>query len=200
MDISTHQGLSVPATAAAALDALCGGVHRGALQRCVVRVGERAEIDLRALSAELGEERASALGRYWLRARDLSAGTAVGTEVIVIERRVGVWKQDTGKNKQDLGPQLEALGRLGPRIADALDEALGPKEGEEHRFSVTTTAKVLPQELGGPLGPGELRRRFVITVRYAPWRDRKVRRLAQLEALSEEAWPVEGDLIEVWKP
>ena len=28
-----------------------------------------------------------------------------------------------------------------------------------------------------------------LTARYASWRDRKLRRLAQLEALSDEVWP-----------
>lgn len=43
--------------------------------------------------------------------------------------------------------------------------------------------------LGGALSPGEEAREIKVTVRYAKWRDRRVRRLVRVDVYTHELWP-----------
>lgn len=198
MDGPTSDGtgaLGVPAACAAVLDAVCG-VHVDVAAALVV-VGERTEVDLDALAREHGDDVARALAGFWERTRrmnrQLGLGTAAGTEVVMVRRGLGEWRQGTGRHKSDLSEQLGAMGRLGPSVASALDGLLAAGDGVERSEDLVVLDGALPACLGGPMGPCEQRRVLRVTARYAAWRDRRLRRLAVVEALADEVWPVPDD-------
>ena len=198
-----HHGtpLSVPVGVAGVLDALSGTGHD--LSAATVVLGKRCELDLDAVTALRGPVAARALVEYWDDTRRLATlvgrGTAAGQDVVVVRRQLGVWRQRTGRDKADLAEQFEALSRLGPSVTDELDELLGPRDEGEAAAELVVLDRSLPEALGGPATLCEQRRVLRVVARYAPWRDRKLRRLASLEALCDEVWPEPGPaLLEAW--
>lgn len=161
---------------------------------CQVRVGNRLEVDLDRLAA-------------------VDAGLAEDIELATqrVGKGRGVWEvlvasytqKASGAGKSDLNdvfaslldnPSMAAVcdvllrGEPDRQAAAALCEALGGSledNGDILVAEVVLPATGLGELLGGPAWPGEQARKLQLTVRHAPWRDRQVRRLAQVNVYAQ---------------
>lgn len=182
------------------------------LEGCGVQVGERVELDLGAAAGVLGEGTCDALRRYAQACRDFFdtwvAGGDPGPWVVVRRTLVSVRQQDTKQHRVDLGGHLEAAADI-PLLGEVLDLACGAdpdwdevrhlgeaagvavlEDGNETTVELSLpTATVWPELLGGVPTRGELSRTVTAVVNHAAWRDRRNRRLVQLEVVAEEMWP-----------
>lgn len=147
--------------------------------------------------------------------RDRVAGMAwLRTRRVLIDAAQSTAKKD----KRDLSEEFLALTDAGPlarlvieaTAADpdrALVQSMAKAIGGTAEFDVVpntatgtsaTTAATLtlpmagtmwwPSALGGIAWPGEVGREAVVGLRYAAWRDRRVRRLATVRVTSTELW------------
>lgn len=130
--------------------------------------------------------------------RHLDAGEEPGPW-IAIRRTLARYDQQTGTGtKADLDAQYHAMAdhpELGPVVHDAcaktldLDRLAGygcdiwvGDDGASAAIQVVVEgSRDWPDELGGPGRQGEIERHFVLWVRQAPWRDRRVRRLVRVD-------------------
>jgi hypothetical protein len=193
-------GATVPVAAAMVLG--CDADRRAALELCAVVVGERVELDLAAVAARVGEPAAVALASYWTDARRFWARRARGRVEpgVVVRRTLGVYTQDTGKPRRDLGECYRELCALGAGAREAVDDVLDAHLGDRGEVTVESRQRDYPTCLGGVAGGGELRRTFTVTARYAAWRDRRVRRFEALKVAVDELWPVPaGDVDGLWR-
>lgn len=195
--------LYVPAGTLAVLTEL-GLVERARaleLAGCVVQLGLRPELDVAQVAARAGRDLAELLTEYWHQTRRFHAlrrrGQAAGLECVVVRRRLGSWRQETGRTKRDLTAQLDALERLGPGVTAQLAALLDGShaEGTEAQLELVVLACTLDPALGGMATPCEQRRVVTLTARYAGWRDRRVRRLAAVEAYADEVWPAPSEAV-----
>lgn len=155
-------------------------------------VGGRVELDLAAVRDRVGDQTAERLGSYWAACRRFwnraaTTGAPQGAAVR-IERLLLDVRQDTGRAKQDLTVQLDALRQV-PELAAELRTLLDEHPAGERQVQLWAPRGLWGAELGGAPSSGELRRRFTIDVRYAGWRDRPGRRLARVQVHAEELWP-----------
>lgn len=140
--------------------------------------------------------------RFWhLMQRGIEPGPWVILEVDLIETS----QIPSGARRCDLVEEMRDMESV-PELNDILEAALG---GELNTEAVSVAGGILisnsEQEtvlhaviegerdwttcLGGPKRPGEIERRFEITVRRAVWRDRKVRRFAKIAIVSVQIHP-----------
>lgn len=85
----------------------------------------------------------------------------------------------------DADPDLDRVLRM---AADVEGELRETKLGRELAL-VVDGELVWPDVLGGPAGPGEWSRTFLLEVSHAQWRDRRTRRLVALRVFADEIWP-----------
>lgn len=170
------------------------------------RIGARTEVDVDAVRA-VNPALADAIDRFdadtaalW----DTATGAYVTTSRTIAEHR-----QVTGKTGRadltevfaDLAQMsatsgvLEALTGPDPD-PDELAAAAGAAGGWVRQdpngawcVQVSLTGAVCwPDTLGGPPLPTEVSRQVTLVARHAAWRDRRVRRLAQVTVTVEEMW------------
>lgn len=158
------------------------------------------EIDLAAVADRAGPAAAARVRAYYEAARRFwaaPAGPWVRVERVLVDAR-----QRTGWPRLDLHAELAAV-EATPGLCAAARAALanpppaalsGPLEYHRH----ATGARLVwyaprlarwPVALGAAPGPGEVLRRVELDVRHAPWRDRRIRRLARVRVCVEEYWP-----------
>lgn len=181
------------------------------LQGAVCMVGSRPEVDL-SLLRDQSPALADDLSGYMDRCRRVWAATTqgvAGTDYLLTRRALACHTQKTGKaDRRDLTEPYSALAEMAG-IGEILEEATAAVPQMEllaqlaTAFSgvVTTlpdgTLQVelelpgvggLPDCLGGPPWPGEVRRTVRLGIRHAAWRDRRVRRLCQVGVDVDEMW------------
>ena len=127
-------------------------------------------------------------------------------EWIVLERDlVEVAQIPSGSNRRDLAAEMEALEAEAECrfIVEAATAAEFEVEEVERRGGVVVEhgeegsiveivvegQRAWPEPLGGAGLRGEIERRITLHVRRAPWRDRRVRRLAKLTVVAVEIHP-----------
>lgn len=168
-------------------------------------IGDRLEVDMDSL-ARAAPQLAAAIEAF---DRDTQALWASGAGPFVLTRRDVVdHKQVTAKTgREDLTDVFTELGHLSltaelldavtcpdpdPAVVHALaDQLAGSADLTDGAWHVTVPlegAVAWPACLGGPPGHAEVSRALVITCRHAPWRDRRVRRLARVRVHVEEMW------------
>jgi hypothetical protein len=180
-----------------------------ALPTAVLRVGTRVEVDADRLPAG-----GDALWSWWQSTNDLwsaaRAGDVSGRAWARTRGRVVDVKQSTTKgSKADLVAECADLMGL-PGVSDLIEECSGSDPsastcrdlaaalGGSYKpsadgtsaacsFTLANTA-LLPDSLGGPLWPGEVLRHVEVDLKHAPWRDRRVRRLAAVRVDVEHLW------------
>lgn len=140
--------------------------------------------------------------RFWhLLRRGIEPGPWVMVEVDLTEAA----QIPSGAGRCDLVEEMRAMETV-PELRDLLEASLGNEIDTEavaaaggvlisHDAQETVLHAVIegardwPEHLGGAAGAGEVERRFEITVRRAPWRDRKVRRFAKIVIVSVQIHP-----------
>jgi hypothetical protein len=187
------------------------------LRPCGRQVGDRVEVDLDLLADAGRPDLAALLRGYWESCREFWAvwerGESPG-EYIALRREV---TRDTQRNtktvKRDLAGHLdalEALPTIGVLVSAMTDSA--PEwdaivaAGQPFQLSVerdgdrtwasfwVENAGVWARELGGKRSLGEVRRCLKLRIEHAKWRDRRVRRLAEVIVEVEEVWPMPARL------
>jgi hypothetical protein len=170
----------------------------------LVRVGDRTECDLYRLATRIGPRPAWAIAAFahdsWSTARRCDPGPFTTTRLLVQRR------QDTGRHKHDLDAELAQLDAhpvlsqlTGTLLAASLDtvvlkQLLAPHPHALAADGSSTTATIglwapgWPKELGGAPMPNESMRFVSIQATHAGWRDRRVRRLAQMAIWAREQW------------
>lgn len=176
-----------------------------------VQVGQRVEVDL----DRLGEEHpvlAQVLGSYHQQAVDLWGAVGLPGRVAgayrVTSRVVVDAVQNTGKPRRDLTEHFACL-RDVPLLAGVLDALtaaevdpkqargavraaggqVGQVDGVWDAWIPLPGGQTWPDEIGGVPWPFEVGRYVQLFARHAPWRDRRVRRLAQVQVIVDELWP-----------
>ena len=182
------------------------------------RVGDNVEVDLDAVAAQLDSETADALDSFYTACRALWSDRSRDTEVVhtrrvlhqghLIERRDVKHYLDDEIAAFAADPLLTELHRLllsryDPQVA-AAQRLLAAAGGQLHEDvngrgtrQVSVQAPLVatgttPDALGGPVGPGEMRRTVQFTVRYARSADRAARRLTTLAVYADELFPDPG--------
>jgi hypothetical protein len=140
--------------------------------------------------------------RFWhLLRRGIEPGPWVMVEVDLTE----AVQIPSGAGRRDLIEEMRAMETV-PELRDILAVSLGGELDTEavagaggvlisHDAQETVLHAVIEgtrdwsEHLGGAAGGGEIERRFEITVRRAPWRDRKVRRFAKILIVSVQIHP-----------
>lgn len=173
------------------------------------RAGNRDVVD----TALLAPDEAAALNRYWSSCQQLwqaarDGKPLAGSGWVMTRRRVLQGRQSTAKGaKVDLNAELAALENSPgiaqlisaatdkePNLADvrSLAKAAGGLVTEHpdrlELFVDLPVALLYPDALGGPAWPGEMRRSVHLELRHAAWRDRRVRRLAEVVVDVTEMW------------
>lgn len=194
------QNATVPLPVAAMLG--CPQKVREILGECGVQVGERTELDLGKVESRLGSDAAVALAKYWGSVRRFWARRHHGEIAggVIVRRPLTTFTQDTGKARRDLGDQYRALCDLSEETRTRVDLLLDPHDPGDGVLEMESRQQEYPACLGGVGGLGELRRHFTVTARYAPWRDRRIRRLAGVDVAVDELWPVpDRDVCALWQ-
>lgn len=181
------------------------GVQTGILQ------GVRDAEDVTDAAGCVITSRDSALAQYWYRCQRfwLQVDRRIDPgRWVAIRRNITTQQQGT---RSDLISSYEAL-RTVPIVGRIIEELLNhPQEetvlqtlagdmplqllGEEdgaqtwRMICAKESWPVWADILGGGYGPGETAREIEITVRYAKWRDRRVRRLVRVSTFAHEVWP-----------
>lgn len=173
----------------------------------LVPFGATFEVSLTLLS-EVEPSYSNTLKEYWLKSRgffDLLAKGEIPHDYLEVHRLIAYHEQNTSKNaKKDLVELLNFL-NSDPNLAPILAEITQEKpatassspfltsiqaDGDYFEYVVDIPGKSDYQTfLGGQPSRAEIGRRFVFTISYAPWRDRKVRRLVAAKIYSQEIWP-----------
>lgn len=151
------------------------------------------------------------VGEYWLSCMRFWAKLDRRREPgawVATRRKIAVHKQGT---REDLKAAYDAL-RAVPVVGNVVDFVLAEPRTSDDLLKVATelNAKAVDigngmsqyvlmcpkrgwanwdDELGGPISPGEQAREIVVTVGYAKWRDRRLRRLVGVQAYAHELWP-----------
>lgn len=163
------------------------------LAPALVRLGSRVEVDLERLDGDLRDAVASYL-------RVLRAARPGGPQVSLDVTLVDVRQSTSKEAPRDLSGELEALSAvqaLRPLLllldASPPDAVPGVRVDRTPagllRGSVRASSALWPAELGGPPSPREVSRLVRVTASHARWRDRRLRRLVRVEAVSRQAWP-----------
>lgn len=179
--------------------------------RCIRQLGRRPEVDLRAVASECPrlavelEQILRASRQVWSAVTNQLAGVPY----VRTQRQLAQHVQVTAKSgRSDLGDVLEVLteqagvGTIVEALTAAEPDLLLVRDlatvfagkvatlpdGSVELELVLPGVGGLPELLGGPSWPGEVRRRLVVVVRHAAWRDRRVRRLASVTVVAEEVW------------
>ena len=173
----------------------------------LVPFGTTFEVSLTLLS-EVEPGYSNALKEYWLKSRgffDLLAKGELTHDYLEVHRLISYHEQNTSKNaKKDLVELLSFL-NSDPNLAPIMDEITQEKpaivssspfltsilaDGDYFEYVVDIPGKSdYPVILGGQPSRAEIGRKFVFTISYATWRDRKVRRLVSVKIYSQEIWP-----------
>lgn len=173
-----------------------------------VQLGARVAIDTDLLPAS----EATALLAWWEQTRHLwdHAAHGSGLEWVATSRQVMDRRQVTSKTgRADLVEEFEAAESIAA-LREALHEAservpdveavcdLAASLGGVFTFDETASTGQLqvrlsgsllyPDALGGLAHPGETSREVTMLLRYAAWRDRRVRRLAAVQVTLEQLW------------
>lgn len=140
--------------------------------------------------------------RFWhLLRRGIEPGPWVMVEVDLVEAS----QIPSGTGRRDLVEEMRAMETV-PELRDLLEASLGNEldaeavaaaggvlishdEQETVLHAVIEGGREWSTHLGGVAKEGEIERRFEITVRRAPWRDRKVRRFAKIVIVSVQIHP-----------
>lgn len=185
-----------------------GPRRAAALSGCLVQLGRSQELDLDAVAALSGDATAASLADGFQRCRQFWARGPQG-DFVASRRHVFTDRQSTTKSsKRDLADaylELSSTNGLGPLVEAVLerevDEARIATLGAPYSARLTreepTTRLVAHLRpgivlLGGPPSMAEVRRIVEVRANHADWRDRKVRRLEQVDIYVDEIWP--GDL------
>lgn len=179
--------------------------QREALMACGRRLGANVEVDLDAVAACLGPGAADDLFAHHLACLEPLAGG----DGVRLRRTLRRAVQRTAKrDRADLDAELDALDKVpgvGPYVeeltaaapsSEALDLLGEPLQAQRRSDGTRAVASLVVDAaidwlpvLGGPAAVGELHRLLEVTAIHAPWRDRRVRRLAGLTVAAEELWP-----------
>lgn len=135
----------------------------------------------------------------------LARGIEPGAWMVIEHDLVNVAQVPSGANRRDLVAELEALEGIAEcaeivglalereLVVEAIEDLGGIVRVEDDTTSTVTIVvegeRQWPEVLGGDKTAGELERRVVLHIKRAPWRDRKVRRLARLEVIGVEIHP-----------
>lgn len=186
-----------------------------AISECGVTFGNRVEVDLDRLAAThpgLAVEAAGYMRTYRRFASAAIDGRRTGGW-LALQREVGVWRENAGSNggRVDLGAQFRALSEI-VEIAGAVNALLDASpdlrvvaevaqveqtsDGVTATFTLPSVGVEWPDALGGPGWPTEVSRTFVLRCRYAPSRERRARRLAELSVTVTELWPDPAEFTE----
>jgi len=168
-----------------------------------VMLGQRPEIDLGRVGDQV---LAQALGAYWADTVGSSAPRPFGHRWLIAAHA-----QKSGPGlKADLGAQFQAMADM-PVLGDLVQAATeacvdldvlvplarmlsgsvtsGPGANPATIISVELVPGGLDDALGGAPWPNESGRVLDVTVRHAPWRDRRVRRLVGVDVYAQGHWP-----------
>ena len=186
-----------------------------ALPKAAVRLGQRTEVDADQLPDD-----GDSLWRWWLDTQGMWSaardGDVSGLSWARTRGRVVDVKQSTTKgSKADLVTECADLLGL-PGVAALIEECSGADPspsrcrdlatalGGSYRVSadgansscsfLLSNTVMLPESLGGPLWPGEVLRHVEVDLKHAPWRDRRVRRVAAVRVDVEHMWAMKPDL------
>lgn len=203
---------TVPAAAAAVLVAGDLGL-RDALAGHLVLVGVRPEVDLDSLACD-APVLSDSLKSWWAATQDMwslatEGEVAPGAGWVQTQRVLVSDRQSTAKgNKRDLVeaqaairdtvacPLLDAATEAEPDVATCkamaaglggsfdMDEAAGTAL---LRFRLLDAVSY-PDALGGPVWATELSREVTVTLNYAAWRTRRLRRIVNVEVTVDELW------------
>jgi hypothetical protein len=168
------------------------------------RVGRHLEIETAVDGHDYVREAATGyLAADRVFARDVRLGRSLGPWVAT-RRPVGRWRQGAGtksSRRGDLSAQLAAIGRhrelrdivAALLVADVDFGELASLGARVERDELVTRAfigiegnRLWEADLGGAPWPQEIEREFMIEANHAPWRDRQVRRLAEVRAFAIE--------------
>jgi hypothetical protein len=191
------------------------GLSKSELEKAsnfTLSVGSKNEIDLEYLHT-VYPEIASSISRYWIRSLDLWESydkQLPNTSYKKSRRNIYYNKMiDSKTQRTDLrfeikllsaipvaGTMIKELLSANPDISNleskysALNLQLRKNKDASSNISFTLPAnKPWPVLLGGNPFPGEVEREFNLKVSWAPWRDRRNRRLVDLSIEAMEIWP-----------
>ncbi len=175
--------------------------------QAIVDIAGKSYIDSRVL----GDTSALMLETYWLETQRFWNALRLDEEpgpYVALRRLLLTSKQKTRKDLHVEYDALLATPHLGaivdhmlekepdfevvensavPYLVDLVDHANGA-----HTLTVFYTRDSIQHwsnMLGGPFSPGEQARELRVTSRHAPWRDRKKRRLSNVDVYAHELWP-----------
>ena len=175
-------------------------------------VGSRSEIDLEHLHT-VYPEIASSISRYWINSLGLwdSFGKqSPNTSYKKSRRNIYHNKMiDSKTQRTDLRFEIKLLSTIpvaGAMIKELLSanpdtskleskysalnlQLIKNKDGSSNISFTLPANKPWPVLLGGNPFPGEIEREFNLKVSWAPWRDRRNRRLVDLSIEAIEIWP-----------
>jgi len=205
-------GRNVPAVPLIAASLACRSEsERLAAASCTITVGSLQEIDLGRL-ARTDAALACRLAAYWESCGDMWDRFAdgetglVGISVLRPLRRAA--QTDSRAGRTDLVSEVDALCSL-PVVGPLIEELLGSApdvddivaRGSESNLSVTVTGtnvaevrfrlparRPWPAVLGGTVSRGEYEREFTLRISWAKWRDRRNRRLVNVNVDGHEIW------------
>lgn len=181
--------------------------RRRALRECGRVVGTRVEVDLDAVRWR-DPQAAAACEHYMQRNQEMWRALAAGTArpYVQTRRTLARHRQSTTKGaKTDLREVFAELQSFEP-LASLLETSTGPQQtsrqelralGADHvALAADSTLlrvdlephQLLPDSLGGAPTYSEVGRHITVTARHAPWRDRRVRRLAAVDVEVTEIW------------
>jgi hypothetical protein len=177
-------------------------------------LGIRSEVDADIL-VELGYDALAArLLAYDEKCRSYWEGKPKGAFVLTHRPLLAKTQVDRAGERSDLIEELAFLHSVNG-ASDYLSELLGaqPRVGvleqlrdpieavlvrDEDQLRASATIRLIepllyPDGLGGLASFGEVARVFVLSVNWAKWRDREVRRLVSITSIAEEVWPAPDD-------
>ena len=175
-------------------------------------LGEGTEIDLELLHSQ-HPHLANSIARYYISALELwgtPADQLANRPYKKLKRNIYYNKMiDSKSQRTDLRLEIKLLSAIpvaGLMVKDLLSanpdttkfeskySALNlqlskNKDGSSNISFTLPSNKPWPALLGGNSAPGEFERNFNLKISWAPWRDRRNRRLVELSIFATEIWP-----------